>query len=232
MEDGSLVIGGGEVSLSCPPDIIGCILPRYVGFAARSFLIRVSDAGQLDDSFEIAAKDFHLIAVARQTDGKFLAAGRRLNESSLDSEFVVYRLNQNGSLDTGFGDNGLVQLPAAERGEVDEATAVLVEPDGRIVVAGSRLRSGHGSEILIRLLANGDIDRAFGSSGIVVLTGRETSRTFAVQIPLRRRTQVLRTDAGAYRVSVPIGVMSWVSPRTAQSIPHSVRQEPCKFIIP
>lgn len=91
-----------------PSDIIGCILPRYVGFAARSFLIRVSDAGQLDETFEIAARDFHLLAIVRQTDGKVLAAGRRLNERSLGSEFVVYRLKQYGSLDTGFGANGLV----------------------------------------------------------------------------------------------------------------------------
>jgi uncharacterized delta-60 repeat protein len=203
MENGSLVIGGGEVSLSCPSDIIGCVLPRYVGFAARSFLIRVSDAGEIDESFQVAAiRDFHLLAIARQRDGKFVAAGRRLNERSLDSEFVVYRLNQDGSLDTGFGANGRVQLPAAERGDVDEATAVLVEPDGRIVVAGSRLRSDRRSEILIRLLANGDIDHAFGSSGIVVLPGRSNSLTRAVQIPLWR-TQVLRTAAGAYRVSVP-----------------------------
>jgi len=194
MEDGSFVIGGGEVSLSCPSDIIGCILPRYVGFAARSFLIRVSDTGQLDESFQVAAiSDFHLLAIARQSDGKFLAAGRRLNERSLDSAFVVYRLNQDGSLDTGFGANGL---------EVDESTAVLVEPDGRIVVTGSRLRSGYQQAILIRLLANGDIDQAFGSSGIVVLSGRDTSLTTAVQVPLFRRTQVLRTAAGAYRVSV------------------------------
>jgi uncharacterized delta-60 repeat protein len=116
---------------------------------------------------------------------------------------VVYRLNKDGSLDTGFGVNGLVQLPAAERGKVDEATAVLVEPDGRIVVAGSRLSSGHRQGILIRLLAHGDIDHAFGSSGMVVLPGRDTSLTAAVQMPLRQKTQVLRTSAGAYRVSVP-----------------------------
>jgi uncharacterized delta-60 repeat protein len=203
MEDGSLVIGGGEVNLSCPSDIIGCELPRYVGFAARSFLIRVSDAGQLDESHEIAARDFHLLAIARHKDGKFLAAGRRLNERSLDSEFVVYRLNQDGTLDTGFGANGLVQLPAAERGDADEATAVFVEPDDRIVVAGSIARSGHRSEILIRLLKNGDFDQAFGSSGIVVLSGRDSVLIGAVQMPLRHRTQVLRTDAGAYRLSVP-----------------------------
>jgi uncharacterized delta-60 repeat protein len=198
MEDGSLVIGGGEVARSCPADIIGCDAPRYVGFAARSFLIRVSDAGLLLESHEIPASGFHLLAIARQINGKFLGAGRRLYEGSLRSEFVVYRLNQDGSLDTGFGDNGLVQLPAAERSRVDQATAIVVEPDGRIVVAGSTVRSGHRSEILIRLLPNGAIDPTFGASGVVVLPGRFS--TAAVRIPLNL-TQLVRTDAGHYRVS-------------------------------
>src|SRR5262245_55298377 len=36
MEDGSLVIGGGEVIRSCPADIIGigCVPPGHVGFTA------------------------------------------------------------------------------------------------------------------------------------------------------------------------------------------------------
>jgi uncharacterized delta-60 repeat protein len=96
-----------------------------------------------------------------------------------------------------------VQLPAAGRGEVDEASAILIEPDGRIVVAGSRHRSGYGQVILIRLLTNGDIDQAFGSSGIIALSGRDIGGDYAVQVPLWRKTQLLRTDEGAYRVSVP-----------------------------
>ena len=57
-----------------------------IGFAARSFLIRVLDAGQIDESFQATISDFHLLDLARQSDGKFLAAGRRLNEGSLDSD--------------------------------------------------------------------------------------------------------------------------------------------------
>ena len=98
MEDGSLFIGGGEVSLICRPDAPGCTYWDHVGYAAKSFLIRVSDAGQLDESFEIAARDFHLLAIARQSDGKYLAAGRKLSQSSHDSEFIVYRLNQTGGI--------------------------------------------------------------------------------------------------------------------------------------
>jgi len=201
MDDDSLVIGGGKVDLSCPSDISGCVLPRYVGLAAKSFLIRVSNAGLLLENHEVAAPDFHLFAIARQFDGKFLAVGRRLNERSLGSQFVVYRLNPDGSLDAGFGANGLVQMPAEKRGEVDEATAVVVEPNGRIVVAGSTIRSGNRSEFLIRLLANGDIDDAFGSSGIVVLSDRESSLDFALRTAERIRMQILRTGSGAYRVT-------------------------------
>ena len=196
MEDGSLVVGGGEVTGSCPADI--CNPPASVGFKARSFVIRVSDAGELLESHEIPASDFHLLAITRQTDGKFLAVGRGLDERTEDSEFAVYRLNQDGSLDSGFGDHGLVQLPAGERSDVDQATAVLVEPDGRIVVAGSTVRSGSRSEIVIRLLTNGDLDQTFGSSGVVVVPGRSSTQAAFVPTNL---TRLVRTDGGDYRVT-------------------------------
>ena len=204
LEDGSLVLAGGEVLKSCPSDIIGCAPPRYVGFAARSFLIRIFEDGRLDESFQMAEiEDFHLLAIARQPDGKFVAAGRRLDKRSLDSEFVVCRLNPDGSIDTDFGDDGFVRLPAAERGEGDQATAVLAEPDGRIVVAGSRFLQSEDSPILMRLLADGAIDQTFGSSGITVLPGIEWSGRMVPDLA-PTLTRVLRTETGSYRVAAPM----------------------------
>jgi len=204
MENGSIVVAGGDVSLICPPEMTDCTYWEHLGYRAKSFLIRVSEAGQVDESIAVAASNFHLLAIAQQTDGKIVAAGRKLSRTSHDSKFVVYRLNQDGSVDSGFGTNGEVQLPATETGRDDQATAVIIEPDGRIVVAGSRTLSDVKVEILIRLLANGEFDQTFGSSGIIVLPGG-TGNPFPAQAYPNWRTQVLRTTAGAYRVPVTDG---------------------------
>ncbi|MBX6332080.1 MAG: hypothetical protein IRY91_09555, partial [Gemmatimonadaceae bacterium] len=62
-----------------------------------------------------------------------------------------------GSLDPAFGDQGRVfaDLPGG-------ATAMALQPDGKIVVAG-------GSKVL-RFNADGDVDQGFGSGGVASLT--------------------------------------------------------------
>ena len=202
MPDGSMMLAGAHARSVCRPDDPGCYdLAPPVGYAATNFLIRISDAGHIDDGFQAATlTSVQLFAVARQTDGKFVVAGRKLFETSLNSQLVIYRLNGNGTVDTGFGVQGLVQLRPEDRGEIDDASAVLVQPDGRIIVAGSRRRSSEESRILIRLLANGEFDDTFGASGVVVVAGFYDGRHGATS-NLTTRTHVLRTAMGAYRVT-------------------------------
>ncbi len=201
MPDGSLMLAGGHARLVCPRDDPGCYDWGPVGYSATNFLTRVSNAGHIDDGFQSAIlTDTQLFAVARQPDGKFVVAGRKLFEDSLNSQLVIYRLNGNGTLDTSFGVQGRVQLRPEDRGEIDDASAVLVQADGRIIVAGSRRRSSDESRILIRFLANGEFDDTFGASGIVVVGGGNSGRRGASR-DLTARTHVLRIATGAYRVT-------------------------------
>ncbi|MCW2972482.1 MAG: Hemolysin-type calcium-binding region [Thermoleophilia bacterium] len=105
-------------------------------------------------------------AIALQPDGKIVAAGRV--EVAGDDDMAVVRYNADGTLDTSFdGDptmpgypgNGMVVRDIA--GQFDEAHAVVVRPDGRIVLGGTGLRAGAADFALVKLNADGTSDLAF-----------------------------------------------------------------------
>lgn len=71
-----------------------------------------------------------------------------------------------GDLDPSFGESGKVVTPT---GWLAFATAVAVQPDGRIVVGGHGAdEDGATRGTLIRYLSDGSVDRSFGDRGTVV----------------------------------------------------------------
>lgn len=72
-------------------------------------------------------------------------------------DFLVVRYNTDGSLDSTFGDDGVVftdfdQVAGSMRG--DSAYALALQPDGRILVAGSaELPAANGSDDALFALA-------------------------------------------------------------------------------
>jgi uncharacterized delta-60 repeat protein len=95
--------------------------------------------------------------VALQRDGKILLAG-----TVKDRKFAVVRLNQTGSLDRFFGSRGRATVSFGGRN--DGAKAVAVEPDGKIVVAGTT-SNGDYNFALARFSRAGVLDRSFGVGG-------------------------------------------------------------------
>jgi uncharacterized delta-60 repeat protein len=94
--------------------------------------------------------------LALQPDGKIVLVG-----SSGDLDILVARLRPRGTLDTSFGGgDGYATL---NLGGADYAFDVAVQPDGKIVVAGS---SGRGLTV-VRFLSDGTLDGDFGPNGIV-----------------------------------------------------------------
>lgn len=96
-------------------------------------MLRYNSDGSLDTGFDgdgILASDVYgiLEAMALQPDGKIVVVGDYMNQ------FLIVRLNADGSRDTDFGDNGVVSLDLT--GQVQRATAVAIQPDGKMVVAG------------------------------------------------------------------------------------------------
>jgi len=103
-------------------------------------LARYNSDGSLDTTFDTDGKvitDFNggedrAVGIALQSNGKIIAAG--WSNNGTDDDFALARYNSNGSLDTTFGTNGQV-VTTFGSGE-DKGRDVLVQSDGRIVVAG------------------------------------------------------------------------------------------------
>jgi uncharacterized delta-60 repeat protein len=101
-------------------------------------------------------------AVAVQPDGKIVVAGFAVDAAGINGDFALARYNANGTLDTSFGTNGLVTTDLGSQS--DDARAVAIQPDGRIVVAGSA-----GEAIaLARYMPDGKLDAGFGTGGSTV----------------------------------------------------------------
>jgi uncharacterized delta-60 repeat protein len=103
-----------------------------------------------------------------QPDGLIVVAGHASSGPPVPANlFAVARYTEAGVLDNGFGDHGKVTTRIA--GGSDLGTAALLQPDGRIVVAGRvAVTGGDDPDFgVVRYTAKGAPDAAFGIEGIV-----------------------------------------------------------------
>lgn len=135
----------------------------------HSALVRYTKAGRLDSTFGTGGKvvvhfdpdSDYLAALAVQSDGKIVGAG-----ASHATAFLVARFNTDGSVDQTFGDNGSVTTGFGDF--IAEANAVVLQGDGKIIVAGV---SGAGAYselndfVLARYNSDGSLDQGFGTGG-------------------------------------------------------------------
>ncbi|MEY4875994.1 MAG: hypothetical protein RL708_1143 [Bacteroidota bacterium] len=151
-----------------------------VGGAAAGFNIsdydfaiaRYNTNGILDNSFAtngILKVDFNsdydmATSLAIQPDGKIIIGGKTLTGTSYD--FALIRLTTTGSFDSSFGTNGKATFDF--NNSSDEAKKILLQPDGKIIVAG--FNTTIGAFATLRCNSNGTLDNSFGSNGKVTTT--------------------------------------------------------------
>ena len=135
-------------------------------------LARYNANGSLDTSFDGDGKlttDFGggtdlAFALALQADGKIVAAGEATVTSNID--FALARYNANGSLDTTFSSDG--KLVTDFSAGYDHGSAVAVQADGKIIVAGYAFGATMFDFALARYNSNGDLDTTFDGDGKLV----------------------------------------------------------------
>jgi len=153
----------------------------FVGFAHEGVavydfsLIRFYENGILDSTFNmdgivrtsISQWVDQLYGLAIQPDGKIVAAGHTNSgdPNHHNFDFVVARYNEDGSLDTDFGTNGLAMTPFGA--EDDGANSVAVQPDGKILAVGQTSYWFDSDFALARYLSDGTIDTTWGLGGKV-----------------------------------------------------------------
>ncbi len=111
-------------------------------------------------------------AVTIDGSGRIVVAGYSHGAFGRGDDLALWRFNADGSLDTTFGGRGYVTHHNAAGGEgSDRARAVAIDGAGRIVVAGSSLRShgayNHNDLALWRFTPEGRLDTTFGGKGYV-----------------------------------------------------------------
>jgi uncharacterized delta-60 repeat protein len=106
--------------------------------------------------------------VAVQPDGKIVVAGARFTSTAGD--FAVARYNTDGSLDATFGVGGIV-FTDLNAGSSDTATAMALQGDGKIVLAGQSVTAVSPSDedfAVVRYNSDGSLDSTFGTGGVVL----------------------------------------------------------------
>jgi uncharacterized delta-60 repeat protein len=104
-------------------------------------------------------------AVAAQPDGRIVAVGA--TNSTGPNHVAVVRYTTSGVLDTNFGSGGKLDINAAAASNGNsEGRAVLLQPDGRILIAGYAFGPGSSNLLVMRLNADGTPDGSFGTGGI------------------------------------------------------------------
>ena len=105
-------------------------------------------------------------ALAFTPDGELLLAGYSNGVSSTAMDFSVVRLQQHGGLDPRFAGTGAVLAPIGEL--QDRAYGIVVQPDGKVLVAGTisnKIADGEPDFAVLRLNADGSADNSFGLNG-------------------------------------------------------------------
>jgi len=172
--DGRIVVGG-----SCDGDFC---------------LVRYLTDGTLDTSFGTGGKVIQSLvgtdnayAMALQQDGKFVMAGNCIN--GLSSFICAARFTTAGALDTSFGAAGTGWLTINPGSLSSRATAIALQPDGKILLAGGCTYPSTSEDFcVVRLNSNGTLDTTFNSTG-------SASTSFAVtSVAQRAQAIAVQTD--------------------------------------
>lgn len=125
-------------------------------------LVRYNVDGSLDVSFDSDGKVVTDVgfndsgnAVALQNDGKIVVAG---TTGTPTTDFAIVRYSTDGSLDPSFGTGGIVTTSI---GRNDDAKSVVIQSDGKIVVAGT----SDSDFVVVRYTSSGVLDSGFGTGG-------------------------------------------------------------------
>jgi uncharacterized delta-60 repeat protein len=141
---------------------------------ASACLVHLQADGSIDATFGGAAlppDGYFAVGLARDSAGRYVLAGEE------GAQLKVYRFDANGLADTTFGGTGNVEVVVPAMFSLRDLNALVVRPDGRIIVAGARGNS-HGPNLIVaQLNTDGTPDLSWNSTGLVDITAPEGYQT-------------------------------------------------------
>ena len=151
---------------------------------------RYNTNGSLDNSFgtgglvlfDAGTESDAAWALALQDDGKIILGGSVYNQNTTFDDYALVRLNSDGTPDNTFGTGGLVITDID--GYWDNAYAMVLQTDGKILLAGEGYITSNRKVCVVRYNTDGTLDASFGAGGIaihVIGCGEERTRAIALQ---------------------------------------------------
>ena len=137
-------------------------------------LARYNIDGTLDAGFGIGGRvitDFfagndRATSIVIQPDGRIVVGGDAFNTNTGNTDFALARYNPDGSPDTSFDVDGKLTTDLSTN---DAGNALVLRPDGRILLAGSILDSQLSKDFaLLSYNPDGRVDANFGTNGRVI----------------------------------------------------------------
>lgn len=147
-------------------------------YAFSGLVLRFNPDGSLDQSFGQngistfrLAGDTYFNGMQILANNKIVVAGTAV-DTAFNNQPIVMRLNEDGSLDSSFGLDGVASVPVTE---IDNKfNKISVQSDGKIVTAGHygnpiTIDGQTDFDILIaRFTADGQLDASFSDDGILI----------------------------------------------------------------
>ena len=162
---------------------------------SRFVLVRFDSNGILDTSFgidgrvitNISDKLDRIASVIIQNDGKIIASGATSDDTTF-SDFAMVRYNSDGTLDTNFGNNGVVVTSLQVW---DYANAITIQNDNEIIIAGATskdfdLNLGFDYNFSVTKFDKfGNLDLTFGDAGFVIIGSPDANeKAFSVKVSI------------------------------------------------
>src|SRR5262249_53732517 len=123
-------------------------------------------------------------AMTLQNDGTIVLGGFSGTSTSV-YDFSLARYNTNGSLDTTF--NGTGKRTYSVGPNAEQMYGMLVQSDGKLVVAGGAVLAGNGGGdfALARFNSDASLDMSFGTTGVTTADlGQLSAATAQTVLPL------------------------------------------------
>ena len=195
-------VGSGESqaagsALQSDGKIISAGWATSSGYQQGFALVRYHSTGKVDSSFGVNGRVItqvgpsydYAFSIAIQPDGKIIVVGASY-DIYYTGAFAILRYNSNGSPDSSFGQNGIIITHPGPlisyigniyfgRHADEYASTVLIQPDGKIVVAGKSYSYAgcydyyggiycNPALAVLRFNNNGTVDSSFGINGKIV----------------------------------------------------------------
>jgi uncharacterized delta-60 repeat protein len=161
-QDGRLLITGRVADSGGADPDIGVARFNPDGTLDTTFGVNGTASTVTPDTWE-QAND-----IAVQPDGRIVLVGHIRPPGMVPTRFLMMRLEAAGTLDMGFGTDGVAET-AIFSDENDHATAVVLQPDGRIVVVGQNANLGQPDFAIARYNVDGSLDADFAEGGMTTV---------------------------------------------------------------